>query len=158
MKIQPKWIVVGVFVISFFLAMAHCARAAEFELHAGSKVVKAPTWAVSAVIVWPKVIEDKADIRCRMMLYGPSTFKGQHQDQNIQTGCQVLTGVGHWDFGLGVNNVWREDFQNAGGINAWLTIRYNISDRFAVEYDHTSNAGTKLVNQGSDFIFVVYRY
>lgn len=173
------WWIVVVFVLCFILTfMPRCSRAADFEVQAGSKVVRGPTWAAAALVYFPHVVADKADVRCRILLYGPSTYtrnvqtvehslRGdkvvtmkvqQEQDQNAQVGCQVLSGYRRFDLGLGVQTVFRTDAYNAAGATFWLTLRYRATEHFSVEYSHSSNAGTKTPNLGSDFVLAAWRF
>ena len=186
LKSPGKWWLVIIFVSLFILTfLPRCSRASEFEAQGGTKIVRGETWAAAALIYFPGVIPDKADVRCRILLYGPSnlgpvtvsatttmkrvgewTFKDtipahqadRSQDQNAQVGCQLLSGYKHWRLGLGVQNIMRTDLQNAGGMAFWLTIRYELTRHFSVEYSHSSNAGTKMPNLGSDFALVAWRF
>lgn len=157
-NIPLKWLIVGLFVCLFILTfLPRCSRAAEFEAQVGSKIVRGETWSAAALIYWPRVVADKADIRCRILLYGPSTFHGE-QAQNAQVGCQLLSGWRRIDLGLGVQEMMRGDAYNAGGMVFWLTARYRFTDHFALEYSHSSNAGTKDPNYGSDFVFAAWKF
>lgn len=181
-----RWWLVVLFVSLFILTfLPRCSRAAEFEAQAGAKVVRGETWAAAALVYFPDVVPNKADVRCRILLYGPSnlgpvtipavttvkrvgswTFKettpayqlDRSQDQNAQVGCQLLSGYKKWRLGLGVQDIMRTDYQNAGGMAFWLTIRYEFSHHFAAEYSHSSNAGTKKPNLGSDFALISWRF
>ena len=174
------WWIVVVFVMCFILTfLPRCSRAADFEVQAGSKVVRGPTWAAAALVYFPHVVADKADVRCRILLYGPSTYQqtvsvsrivngkpagtvqekvGTHQDQNAQVGCQVLTGWRRLDLGLGVQGIMRGDAYNACCAAFWLTLRYRAAEHFSVEYSHSSNAGTKTPNLGSDFVLAAWKF
>jgi hypothetical protein len=181
-----RWWIVVFFIALFILTfLPRCSRAAEFEAQAGAKIVRGETWAAAALLYFPDVVPNKADVRCRILLYGPSnlgpvtvpavttvhhsgplTFTDttpayqmdRSQDQNAQVGCQLLSGYKHWRLGLGVQNIMRTDLQNAGGMAFWLTARYEFTHHFAVEYSHSSNAGTKQPNLGSDFALLAWRF
>lgn len=174
------WWIVVVFVLCFILTfLPRCSRAADFEVQAGSKIVRGPTWAAAALVYFPHVVANKADVRCRILLYGPSTYtrrvtivketrhdgtvtnvvdQKESQDQNAQVGCQVLSGYRRFDLGLGVQTVFRTDAYNAAGATFWLTLRYRAAEHFSVEYSHSSNAGTKTPNLGSDFVLAAWRF
>ena len=184
LKSPGKWWLVIIFVSLFILTfIPRCSRAAEFEAQAGAKVVRGETWAAAALIYFPNVVPNKADVRCRIILYGPSNLGpvlvtappgdmyrlpngtlsktyslDRSQDQNAQVGCQLLSGYKKWRLGLGVQDIMRTDLQNAGGMAFWLTIRYEFSHHFAAEYSHSSNAGTKQPNLGSDFALLACRF
>lgn len=176
---RKQWWIVIVFVVAFVLTfVSKCVRAADFEVQGGSKIVRGPTWATAALVYFPRVVADKADVRCRILLYGPSTYRrsitvvkeGRHvastqvvqvaepQDQNAQVGCQVLSGYKRLDLGLGVQTVFRTDVYNAGGATFWLSLRYRATDHLSFEYSHSSNAGTKTPNLGSDFVLAAWKF
>lgn len=178
-KSVGRWWAVVAFVVAFVLTfLPRCTRAAEFEVQGGSKIVHGPTWAAAALVYFPRVVADKADVRCRILLYGPSyydlpvtreytsprgdktvtTVEPVRQDQNAQAGCQVLSGYRRFDLGLGVQTVFRTDAYNAAGATFWLTLRYRATEHFSVEYSHSSNAGTKTPNLGSDFVLAAWRF
>jgi hypothetical protein len=178
-KSVGRWWIVVFFVVAFVLTfLSQCARAADFEVQAGSKVIRGPTWAAAALVYFPRVIADKADVRCRILLYGPSTYsrniteiehsprgdkevttkQGFAQDQNAQIGCQVLSGYKKLDLGLGVQEMMRGDAYNAAGLAFWLTLRWRFDEHWSAEYSHTSDAGTKQPNLGSDFLMGAYKF
>lgn len=179
-KSVGRWWIVVAFVVAFVLTfLPRCSRAADFEVQAGSKVIRGPTWAAAALVYFPRAIANKADVRCRILLYGPSTYRRKEtvsfvvngkpggtfehevdypQDQNAQVGCQVLSGYRRIDLGLGVQTVFRGDAYNAAGATFWLTLRYRATEHVSVEYSHSSNAGTKMPNLGSDFLLAAWRF
>lgn len=179
-KSVGRWWIVVAFVVAFVLTfLPRCSRAADFEVQAGSKVIRGPTWAAAALVYFPHVVANKADVRCRILLYGPSNYRKKEtvtwtvngkpgpsftqevdhpQDQNAQVGCQVLSGYNRFDLGLGVQQMMRGDAYNAAGMAFWLSLRYRLTDHASVEYSHSSNAGTKTPNLGSDFILAAWRF
>lgn len=149
-----------VFLGSWFVPS--CSHAADFEFAAGSTFVRGPAAALAANVVWPKILADRGDIYCGLMLIGQSTFKDSLQSNQAAVRCGIVSNVGPVGFGLGAVALQHSDAYNSGKINFNLNISYKIKQwehqALIVRYDHISNAGTSSPNYGRDMAFLVVRF
>ena len=148
---------IGVFVIALLVLFAFKARADQtLEFEAGSALVRGETPAVGITIACKLCGPVSTDYEIGFDLIGESEHR-QHNPNNIQVRAQIVDGYKNVELGIGFY------YQNQPGeyVCGWgfhLLARYWISGRFAVQWRHSSSAGSCDPNAGRDLLTIGYRF
>lgn len=97
--------------------------------------------------------------RGAITLIGHSTLKGVEYPNNYAFSIQYLTGIGHFDIGLGPSWMQNPAPYNGTQINFNLTFGYRFTKLpVSIWYDHFSCGGACSPNYGRDLVLIGYRF
>lgn len=150
--------VIGLFLCSFFVK---ACRGAEMKMDfvAGSALVRGNAGAFGLNVCQPRVIANFADWCNGFMLIGDSSWRGKHSDFQAVLHSQVVAHL--WlgfELGIGVAHMQHSDEYNSGSVNFSLSLERRVYKNFYLRYQHFSNAGTSMPNEGRDLLLSTWRF
>ena len=151
-------IAIAVFLSGFFVKKCQGAEV-KMDFVAGSAVVRGATGAFGLNVCQERVIAGFADWCSGFMLIGSSTWNGQYNDFQAVVHSQVVAHTrGGFELGVGVAHIQHDDAYNSGTVNFSLSLAHRLFSNVYVRYQHFSNAGTHMPNQGRDLLLADWRF
>jgi hypothetical protein len=160
----PKFMIVLFIFVALFIAymiMGRRASGAEsmaIQASSGAAVIRGIAPALN--IAWDVPSGHGGDaVRFSTTLIGHSTFQGTEYPNNYAFSVQYVTGLGHFDIGLGPSWMERPLPYNGSNVNFALTLAYRFTLLPAtLSYDHFSCGGACSPNYGRDLILLGWRF
>lgn len=159
----PKlMIVLFIFVALFIVYMILGKRVwgADLQIQASSGVAVIRGTAPALNIAWDIPSGHGGDaVRASMTLIGHSTFKDTEYPNNYVFSVQYVTGLGHFDIGLGPSWMQNPRPYNGSNVNFNLMFGYRFT-RLPVTlwYSHFSCGGACSPNYGRDLMLIGWRF
>lgn len=160
----PKLMIVLFVFVALFIAYmmlgkrAHGAESMTIQASSGAAVLRGVAPALN--IAWDYPSGHGGDAwRGSMTLIGHSTFKDTQYPNNYAFSAQYVTGLGHFDIGLGPSWMINPAPFNGSQINFNLLLGYRFT-RLPVTlwYSHFSCGGACEPNYGRDILLVGMRF
>lgn len=148
-------VVIGLFLCSFFVRQC---RGAQMDFVTGSALVRGPAGAFGLNVCEPRAIAGFADVCAGFMLIGDSSWRG-HNDYQAVAHAQVVSHL--WlgfELGIGLAHLQHADAYNSGAVDFSLSLQHRVYKNLYLRYQHFSNAGTSMPNQGRDIVLATWRF
>jgi hypothetical protein len=155
----PKLMIVLFLFVALFVAfmmMGKRAHGMEIQASSGAAVIRGIAPALN--LAWDVPSGHGGDaVRASMTLIGHSTFKDQEYPNNYAFSVLYVTGMGHFDIGLGPAYLQNPLPYNGSHIDFNLFLGYRFP-RVTVWYSHFSCGGACSPNYGRDLALVGIRF
>lgn len=153
---KPVIYAIVVFVVGLLLLFSCESRAAQtLEFEAGSAMLRGETPTMGFTIACKECGPVRTDYEFGFELIGQSSYYRSNPNV-IQLHAQIVDGWKKFEMGLGFfgTNVAHEYTCRFG---FHMLARYRFTDRFAVQWRHSSSAGSCKPNAGRDILSVALR-
>jgi hypothetical protein len=145
----------GLLVLAVCVSTCH---GAELELGYGKTLVRGPTDAIIATIIWPRQI-GKIDLYAGALLVGSYEYGNHSFDNQIIARAGFTAHIGNVAFDLGLAKISHADALNSGDLNFNVGIHIKVGGHVQIYLDsHFSNAGTHAPNTGRDIAAIAWRF
>jgi hypothetical protein len=161
---SPKLMIVLFIFVALFIAYMILgkrtwgAESMQIQASSGAAVIRGTAPALN--IAWDIPSGHGGDaVRASMTLIGHSTFNGTDYPNNYAFSVQYVTGLGHFDIGLGPSWMQNPRPYNGSNVNFNLMFGYRFT-RLPVTlwYSHFSCGGACTPNYGRDLALIGWRF
>lgn len=160
----PKFMIVLFIFVALFIAYmimgrrASGAESMQIQASSGAAVIRGIAPALN--IAWDVPSGHGADaVRFSTTLIGHSTFQGTEYPNNYAFSVQYVTGLGHFDIGLGPSWMINPRPYNGNSVNYNLLLGYRFTFLpLTIWYSHFSCGGACSPNYGRDLALIGWRF
>lgn len=156
---NKKAVIYGIIVFLSLLILLFSIRArAEQELYieAGAAVLRGETPTLGFTIACKECGPVNTDYEFGFELMGASEYYRDNPNV-IQLHAQIVDGWKKFEMGLGFYYL-NQPIEYTCEFGFHLMARYKFNDRFAVQWRHSSSAGSCVPNAGRDLFTIGYRF